>query len=133
LKTDPAYKKQRSDSKKAQHKALRTKVLNHYGHKCNCLCGCSVTTYEYLTFDHINGREGNHRRQQNNRTGFAGQALVKWLIDNNYPDTIQILCYNCNCSKGAHGVCPRVKELQEVGRNDQPHTFKEDFYPSLYL
>jgi hypothetical protein len=26
------------------------------------------------------------------------------------PDLYEILCYNCNCSKGKHGYCPHQKE-----------------------
>lgn len=31
----------------------------------------------------------------------------------NYPDKYTVLCFNCNCAKGAFGFCPH--ELEKKG------------------
>lgn len=105
-------------------KKRRKQALNAYGHKCAC---CGESQYDFLTFDHINGRPEEHRRQGNNGSGFAGHPLVMWIIENNYPSSIQVLCYNCNCGKRTNKECPH-KKLQDLDRNDQ-----EDYYKDLYL
>ena len=69
----------------------RVKVLNHYGNKC---MECSETREEVLTIDHINNDGNIHRKEG------GGKNLYQWLIKNNFPEGFQILCYNCNCSKG---------------------------------
>ncbi len=67
------------------------------GPQCNC---CGETTYEFLTFDHIDGLKPLHP------TGKRPSNLPRWLKQNSYPEGIQILCYNCNCAKGFFGRCP---------------------------
>ncbi len=90
-----------------QHKEyirnLRHEVMALYGGKCAC---CGENSYEFLTFDHINGGGAAHKRQ-----GLvAGKRLV-WLRDTR-PTDIQVLCYNCNSAKGVYGECPhRLKRL----------------------
>lgn len=73
----------------SRHKALRQQVIAHYGGACRC--GQSV--YGFLTIEYKHGGGVKHRRE-------VGPArLPQWVIENNYPDTIEILCWNCNCSK----------------------------------
>lgn len=64
----------------------------------SCKC-CGETTYDFLTFDHINGRNGLNLKT----------VMPLWLRKHNYPSGIQILCYNCNCAKGKLGYCPHEK------------------------
>jgi hypothetical protein len=64
--------------------------------RCNC---CGDSTYEFLTIDHINNDGAEHRRK-------IHQGLYQWLKDNDFPSGFQVLCYNCNCSKGHYGACP---------------------------
>ena len=76
----------------------RSRALNQYGGKCVC---CGETRFEFLAFDHINGGGSEHMR------GLGGpEAFIRWLRDNNYPDTIRVLCHNCNTSMGKYGYCP---------------------------
>ena len=75
----------------------RDKCLTAYGHKCKC---CGETKKEFLTFDHINNDGAEHRRSLNLRT------ITCWLIKSKFPDTIQILCWNCNAAKQYYGQCP---------------------------
>lgn len=77
------------------YRELRIKVLTHYGGKCNC---CGETIEQFLTIDHINNGRGN--------PPIRPTHLDRWIVKNNYPINLQILCYNCNCAKGHFGKCP---------------------------
>jgi len=114
---DPGHVKGILSAQKNYHRLLREQVIQHYGMKCNCP-GCSEDLFEFLTFDHVHGRSEEHKRQPHNGSGFSGHNLVRWIIDNNYPATIQILCYNCNCGKRTSKQCPHLDKLQDVSRND---------------
>jgi len=78
----------------------RKLVINHYGGKCAC---CGETQFEFLTIDHKNNDGAKHKRALKSKDT---SALCKWIIDNNFPDYLQVLCYNCNCAKGVYGSCP---------------------------
>lgn len=90
-------------NRKARREKHRQQVLQHYGNKCAC---CGETEEHFLTIDHINNDGAKHKRALK-RTDPA--TMRKWIIDNNYPDIFQILCYNCNCAKGKLGYCPHSK------------------------
>ena len=79
----------------------RLQALCGYGNKCVC---CGETTKEFLTFDHINGGGSKHRNVLKGKR--AGYSYYKWIIDNNFPKELQILCHNCNQAKGLYGKCP---------------------------
>lgn len=64
---------------------------------------------EFLEIDHTNNNGNTHRKE-------VGRHLYKWIIKNNYPRDLQILCANCNRSKGKFGYCPH-------------HTTQEDDVP----
>ena len=72
-------------------------ILDHYGRKC---ANCNEDNVEFLTIDHVGDDGAEHRR----KIGRGSDVLKKWVVKNNFPDTIQILCYNCNCSKN-RGTC----------------------------
>lgn len=91
------WKRATAHIRTARRTALRKEVLAAYGNKCMC---CEESTYEFLTFDHIGGGGNRHRKK------VSASQFVKWLIANNYPKSIQVLCYNCNCAKGHHNKCP---------------------------
>jgi len=113
-KNNPANRIKILERQHKQYRQLITETLEHYGGRCSC---CGVSIFEFLTFDHINGRRPEHRNRQ-----YSGLTLVKWIISNNYPEEIQVLCYNCNCAKGHHGGCPHNKESQDGDRNDRQQT-----------
>jgi len=82
--------------------ALKAKVLEHYGNKCAC---CGETEPVFLTIDHINSDGYKHRA----KTGYriTGNALWKEIVNKGYPNTYQILCWNCNSGRAINnGVCP---------------------------
>ena len=78
--------------------AVRDKVFTHYGGKCTC---CGEFRIEFLTLDHIMEDGATHRK-----TGVGASNLIMWAQARNYPNTIQILCWNCNHAKHIYGECP---------------------------
>lgn len=76
--------------------SLRDRVYDHYGRKCVC---CGETHWSVLQLDHVNGGGEEHRKS----IGTASHALYRWIIRNNFPDDIQVLCANCNFSKYRNG------------------------------
>lgn len=85
---------------KARSLAAKRKqiILDHYGQKCNCKCGCNVTKRNHLTVDHVNNDGHIHRKE-------VGFSIYRWIIKNNFPKDLQILCWNCNCAKQQYGGC----------------------------
>lgn len=80
--------------------SVRAKVIAAYGGACAC---CGETEPLFLAVDHINN-DGAARRRELNMKG--GSGFNSWIIKNNFPDTLQLLCHNCNCAKGYYGRCP---------------------------
>jgi len=81
----------------------RLKVLSHYsGGSVKCAC-CGECHIEFLVIDHINGGGHRHRREIGAK---SSPMFYNWLKKNNYPDGFQVLCHNCNSSKGFYGYCP---------------------------
>jgi hypothetical protein len=88
---------------KVRHIRLRAKVLGHYGgDPPRCAC-CGETTNEFLGMDHINGGGRQHLREIGTRN------LYRWLPKAGFPDGFQVLCHNCNLSKGFYGMCPHQR------------------------
>lgn len=80
----------------------RKTVFDHYGRKCNC---CGEINEKFLTIDHVNN-DGNLDKTPSGKK-ITGSDLCLKIIRENFPDTYQILCYNCNCGKRVNnGSCP---------------------------
>lgn len=76
----------------------KDKLFAFYGPFCNC---CGETNRVFLTIDHVNN-DGNLERKKYKTTS----QLCKKIIDAGFPNTYQILCYNCNNGKRLKGICP---------------------------
>jgi hypothetical protein len=75
----------------------RFRVIEAYGGVCKC---CGEAEWKFLSLDHVNNDGAEHRKK-------IGQSQIyKWAEDNEYPKTLQLLCYNCNMAKGFYGKCP---------------------------
>lgn len=80
--------------------ALRKQqAVEAYGGKCVC---CGESNIGFLTLDHINN-DGYVYKKLN-----GGAPLVVWARNNNYPNVLQLMCYNCNMGrdKAPNKVCP---------------------------
>ena len=85
---------------KIQWHRQRLIVIKHYGGKCVC---CGESNNRFIEIDHINNDGKKHRR-------VTGRHIYKWVINQNFPSDLQLLCANCNRSKGKFGVCQHIKE-----------------------
>ncbi len=98
----PGIREQQTAYRKAWSNRLREEALNHYGRKCVC---CGEDEKRFLTFDHINNDGSSHRKEATKE-----KTIYKWLKDNNFPPTFQVLCANCNLGKHWNkGVCPHKR------------------------
>ncbi len=107
---------QKKNRDKPESKENRLKVLQYYSKRlsksnipcCNC-CGLN-SHIEFLTVDHIAGRQEMDSEPELKKLKYmsklSGTALVLWIIKNNFPKGFQILCHNCNQTKGYYGQCP---------------------------
>lgn len=101
-------RKEYNIQRKEMRLRIKRQVINHYGGKCNC---CGEVNEKFLTIDHINN-DGNKYRRSNDRCRLGGIHLYEWIIKNNYPLDLQVLCYNCNCGKNINGgVCPHRDKI----------------------
>lgn len=82
----------------------RRTVIEHYGSRCACP-GCKETHVEFLAFDHVEGGGNAHRQTLGDPS-----RLASWIIKNNFPASIRLLCHNCNAARGYYGYCPHEKE-----------------------
>lgn len=81
----------------------RKEALRRYGGKCLC---CGEQRWQFLAFDHKYGGGSKHRKELRG----GGVTIVAWIVKNNYPDSIQLLCHNCNQAKSFYGECPHKTE-----------------------
>lgn len=97
-----ALKMRYAEKQKSKYLALKEKVYSVYGFVCAC---CGETQSEFLTLDHVDNDGTAHRKLKNGRS--QGTNILHWIIANNYPTNIQILCWNCQWGKRKNnGVCP---------------------------
>ena len=108
------YANDRSVSKKDEIAIYRMKryfevkalVFKMYGNKCNCP-GCDESNTKFLTIDHVNNDGAKHKMKSGRR--LSGMPIYLWAINNDFPDTLQLLCWNCNCGKQWNGgTCPHL-------------------------
>lgn len=87
---------------------LKNQVVAAYGGKCEC---CQEDILHLLTIDHINGIKNEQREQYRTR----GLTLWRRLRHDGYPpDGFQVLCMNCNWSKGVFGLCPHSADFPMI-------------------
>ncbi len=74
----------------------RAKFLQMYGVKCAC---CGETMEEFLTIEHKLGQTGVRKKE-------SASAAYRKAVQDYRPDLYEVLCMNCNHSKGVRGYCP---------------------------
>ena len=68
-------------------KELMQKVIDHYG----CICSiCGETRPEALLIHHKEGGGAEQRKTTN------GIGFLRWIISNDYPNNLAILCGTCH-------------------------------------
>ena len=97
-----------------------------YGGSCEC---CGENRIEFLTIEHTDGSGATHRKSSlSARKGGSrlyrelkqlGWPRVFEIADGNFHEVIgiQLLCMNCNASRGYYGYCP----------HDEPERHLEEF------
>lgn len=98
------HKKGQNDiNRKKRLLELKTQVLEHYGTECAC---CGESHIILLGVDHINN-DGKETRSKSGKYRLRGESLYRFLIQNGFPEGIQILCFNCNIGRQNNGgECP---------------------------
>jgi hypothetical protein len=108
--SDPHY---RSEKSKMTRLYLRRKIILAYGSRCAC---CGEREQRFMTLDHVHNDGADHRRflaeASGSRASRDNTAVYRDVIRRGYPDTFQLLCWNCNCAKGMYGICPHETERQ---------------------
>lgn len=100
-------KKTNNERNKKYKDRLQQLCLEKYGNKCAC-CGESIR--EFLAFDHVKN-DGNKFREKHR----SGLPTLRWIIKNNFPNSMQILCFNCNWGKHINGgICPHKTRNADV-------------------
>jgi hypothetical protein len=84
--------------KRERERALRRKVLAAYGHMCGC---CGEERAEFLALHHV-----NHDGAEQRRLLGQGNHVSWWAVRNDFPDTLELLCHNCNEALGLYRHCP---------------------------
>ena len=82
----------------------RMACLIHYGGDPPVCACCGEDTIEFLAIDHINNDGYKYRK------AIKSSSLIRWIIANNYPEGLQVLCHNCNMAKAFYGQCPHTVE-----------------------
>lgn len=104
----PHLKEAATASTRLSKELLKQQVIAAYGGACAC---CGEAEPQFLTLDHVNNDGAEHRRTSGLRTGIATWRYARRM---GYPDTFQLLCWNCNGAKGAYGRCPHERAKLEV-------------------
>jgi len=82
-------------------KRVMDEVIAHYSNGLNICAKCGIAYREFLTLDHIDA-EPDKLSEMLGIKSTGGYGLAHALRARNYPEGIQILCYNCNMVKGSH-------------------------------
>lgn len=80
----------------------RKQILDHYGPLCAC---CGEKDDLFLSIDHVNNDGYKERKTKGGQSDNMCQKIIK----NGFPNTYQILCFNCNLGKARNGgICPHL-------------------------
>lgn len=85
---------------RAKRKAL---IVSRYGGKCAC---CGEKEPAFLLVDHINENGSEDREMFDGKKKRGGDVFYRRVIALEYPDHLQLLCYNCHAAKNIQGGCP---------------------------
>ena len=100
------HAKRLNEQKKKKHSEVKYEVMKEFSKRQSnsnvpCCACCGEYIVEFLSIDHVDGRKVLEHGKY-----MMGTRLYYWARRNDYPDTLQVLCFNCNCAKGFYGICP---------------------------
>ena len=115
-------KERRKAQKKEYKQKIKESIYNHYSNGViECAC-CGEKEIDFLSLDHIYNNGGKHRK----KTGGSFRILL-WAIKNNFPPIFQVLCMNCNFSKGKRGN--NGKCIHQIRREEKEKRKQEENQP----
>ncbi len=88
------FNKRRRESGKIKREAEKMEVLTHYSKQTLGCAFCGEQEIEFLTIDHIEGRQNLSKREN-----IHGDHLYAHLKKSGFPIGHQVLCFNCNNAK----------------------------------
>jgi hypothetical protein len=86
-----------------RYQEFKRQVYDAYGRKCAC---CGESEPAFLCLDHVNDDGYEHRKELFGRNIVSGVKFYKDIIRRGFPDTLQVLCQNCNWGKRQPNGCP---------------------------
>ena len=95
---DPEIRAKERVTQLAYYYKLKQEVFIAYGGLV-CAC-CGEKEEDFLTLDHINNDGAAHRKELGSNT-----RVLQVLRQKGFPAGYQVLCSNCNMSKGKRGRC----------------------------
>ena len=100
------HAKQLNKQKNKKHREVKYEVMKEFSKRQSnsnvpCCACCGEYIVEFLSLDHVDGRKVLEHGKY-----MMGTRLYYWARRNDYPPTLQVLCFNCNCAKGSYGICP---------------------------
>jgi hypothetical protein len=119
-----AKRKKRADNLKLKVFSVYSKRHSNSDIPC-CRCCGENSHIDFLSVDHIDGRK--HLPEDEQKLG--GKGLTFFLKNNNYPEGFQILCFNCNFTKGIFGTCPheRMRKEETFAMMEEQSSFEAGF------
>lgn len=109
---NPFYQRDYVRKKKLE---IKLELFAGYGNKCAC---CGETTFEFLSLDHING-DGNLDRKRFGRSSYRTINMYREVIASGFPNSFQVLCFNCHFAKDFYGYCPHGNIKRTYDRTKQ--------------
>jgi len=110
----------------------RLNVLQTYSKRLStsdipcCICCGFNGDLDFLAIDHIRGRKEMGSEPELIKLGYTSKLknnnLIRWIIENDFPEGFQILCHNCNQAKGYYGKCPHKEEIKMVSTLEENET-----------
>lgn len=96
---------------------LKQDVISAYGSQCVC---CGETRSDVLVLDHVNNDGAKHRRlvSVGHKKPPRSFGMWRWARKNHFPDSLRLLCFNCNGARQYSGQCPH--EIERIDRGELP-------------